>query len=53
MTGPVPTNRYVADLFDDLSNYYVSTGKSVYYQIQYNHRQGFVLARDVAIHKAG
>ncbi len=53
VTGPVPTDRYVTDLFDDLSNYYVSTGKSVYYQIQYNHRQGFVLARDVAIHKTG
>lgn len=53
VTGPVPTDRYVADLYDDLSNYYVDTGKSVYYQVQYNHRQGFVLAKDVKIRQAG
>ncbi len=53
VSGPVPTDRYVTDLFDDLSGYYVSTGKSTYYQIQYNHRQGFVLARDVKVQKSG
>ena len=53
VTGPVQTDRYQAELFDDLANYYVLSDDTVYYEIQYNHRHGFVQAKDVAVQKTG
>ncbi len=53
VTGPVQTDRYQAELFDDLTNYFVLTDDTVYYEIQYNHRHGFVQAKDVALQKTG
>ena len=51
--GPVQTDRYQAELFDDLSSYSVLSDDTVYYEIQYNHRHGFVQAKDVAVQKTG
>lgn len=53
VTGPVQTDRYQAELFDDLANYYVLSDDTVYYEIQYNHRHGFVQAKDVSVQKTG
>lgn len=53
MTGPVQTHRYQAELFDDLANYFVLEDDTVYYEIQYNHRHGFVQAKDVSVQKTG
>jgi hypothetical protein len=53
VNGPVQTDRYQAELFDDLANYFVLSDDTVYYEIQYNHRHGFVQAKDVVVQKTG
>jgi hypothetical protein len=52
LAGRAPAGRYMADLFDDLGSYYVLADDTAYLRIQYNHRQGFVLAKDVVAKKA-